>query len=146
MIASKNSSFLGFSVFFSSSILEIWLGVDYIEMAPVLIVMISHLCVNLSVLPILTLQTMANKVKIPGLVTLGAGVLKIVLAIVLANPNWVFGIVGVPIAGAIVMTLKNSFFAPIYGAMILNLKKTIFFCEAKRKISLVKLSFQKKGL
>jgi len=118
---------LGLICVFSSSLLEIWLGSEFIDMAPVLIVLVSHLCINLTVLPIFSLQTMANKVKIPSIATLLLGFINVLLAIVLGNPKLPLGIIGVPLAGAIALTIKNAIFTPIYGSMILNIKRRVLF-------------------
>ena len=118
---------LGLLCIFSKPLLEIWLGQEFVDMAPVLVVMVAHLSINLAVLPMFAIQVMANKVKIPALITFVLGIINVILAIILGSSYLPFGIIGVPMAGAIVLTLKNAIFTPIYGSIILNIKKRRLF-------------------
>ena len=104
---------------FSSSILTIWLGPSFAGLAPLMVIMVCHLGVNVGVTPLFNAKTALNKVRWPGLATLLAGVVNLFLAIAFAKYlGW--GIYGVAIAGAAVLTLKNALFMPIYGALILR--------------------------
>ena len=107
---------VGLITAFAAPLLSLWLGPEFAEMAPVLRVLVVHLCVNLAVLPLFSLQVAMNKVRWPGIVTLGMSILNVILAVWWAQ--WgEFGI-GVAFAGAVVLTLKNTFYIPIYGAYI----------------------------
>ena len=100
-------------------VLLIWLGADFQEMASLMVVLLGHLCVNLAIQPLLSLNSATNHVRRPGLVTLGLGVANFLLAMSWARwGGW--GVVGVAAAGAIVLTLKNFVFTPIYAAWILG--------------------------
>lgn len=104
---------------FSSSLLHVWLGDSFGRLAPLMIVMLCHLVINVGVSPLFNIQLAMNKVRWPGLVTLVMGIINLFLAILFAKYlNW--GIYGVAIAGAIILTIKNAFFTPIYGAVILH--------------------------
>lgn len=110
---------------FSPQILRLWLGDSFIRLSPLMVIMLCHLGINISVSPLLYAKTALNRVRWPGLVTLFAGILNIFLAIILVkHSNW--GIYGVAIAGAIILTLKNALFMPIYGALILKQPWTSF--------------------
>lgn len=110
--------------FFAAPILRIWLGSDYTVLAPVLVVMIAHLPVTLAVSPMFTLPTMANRVRTPGLVIAFLGVVNVLLALTLGSPRFGLGVIGVPLAGAIVLLAKNALFSPAYGAAILGIPTT----------------------
>jgi O-antigen/teichoic acid export membrane protein len=104
---------------FSPSILTIWLGESFARLAPLMVLMLSHLVINIGVMPLFGIQTALNKVKWPGLVTMAMGALNLVLAVFFtAYLNW--GVYGVAIAGAIGLTAKNALFVPIYGAWIMH--------------------------
>lgn len=104
---------------FSSSLLTLWLGESFSPLAPLMVILLCHLVINVSVGPLLMVQTAMNKVKWPALITLAMGVVNVALAIFLAKYiGW--GIYGVAIAGAIILTLKNAVFTPIYAVMILG--------------------------
>jgi len=104
---------------FSPVILDLWLGESFSSLSPLMVIMLCHLVVNVGVTPLFNIQVAVNKVKWPAFVTLVMGVVNLVLAILLAKyTGW--GICGVAIAGAVVLTAKNAIFTPIYGAIILG--------------------------
>jgi len=109
---------------FSFSILPIWLGPGYQELAPLMMIMISHLAINLSVLPLFAINIAYNKVRIPGWVTLIMGAGNVVLAVMLPRLGW--GMYGVAMAGAIMLTAKNALFLPFYSSAILKISKWSF--------------------
>ncbi len=104
---------------------SLWLGDEFVRLIPLLWLLIGHLVINLSVLPLFPIETAYNKVKIPGMVTLGLGIVNICLAILLAV-TFDLGIYGIALAGAIILTLKNTVFTPIYAAHILGIDKFVF--------------------
>lgn len=110
---------------FSGRLLDIWLGVEFVHLAPLLVLLVSHLCINLAVLPLFHVQIALNKVKVPALVTLVLGLSNVLISIL-----WVeilpFGM-GVALAGAVVLSAKNIIFTPVYGAHILNMRRTAYF-------------------
>ena len=105
---------IGGLIGFSSPFLRLWLGDEFVVLTPLLILLSAHLCVNLAVRPLFPIQTALNKVRIPGLVTLLLGILNLGLAIWWVE--WDQLGMGVALAGAVVLTLKNTVFTPIYGA------------------------------
>ena len=112
---------------FSAPILKIWLGPEFVDLAPTLIFLSAHLSINVSVLPMFPLQIMVKKVKVPGLVTCVMGIINVLLAVLLGQPELGLGLIGIALAGAIVLTLKNAIFTPLYGAHILNINRLILF-------------------
>lgn len=112
----------------SRPLLKLWLGPEFVPLAPLMTLMTCHLCINLAVLPLFNIQVATNKVRIPGLVSCGIGLLNLALAILLAGPvGW--GLYGVAAAGAIALTAKNLLFAPIYAARLLGLKWSTYCRE-----------------
>lgn len=109
---------------FSYSILPIWLGSDFLEMAPLMILMVSHLIINLSILPLFAINLAYNKLKVPGLMTLIMGLGNIILAIIL--PSIGLGVYGVALAGAIMLTAKNALFLPFYTSSIIKINRCSF--------------------
>jgi membrane protein EpsK len=104
---------------FSKPLLQLWLGPTFVSMAPLLCLMAFHLCINLSMYPLYAVPLAANRVKIPGLVTLAVGAINLALALLLAGAfGW--GLYGLAAAGAISLTLRHLVFTPLYGALILR--------------------------
>ncbi len=104
---------------FAKPLLHLWLGADFGNMAPLLFLMSIHLCINLSMYPLYAVPLAANRVKIPGLVTLAVGALNLALALLLARAlGW--GLYGLAAAGAISLTLRHLVFTPLYGARVLH--------------------------
>lgn len=103
----------------SNDLLRIWLGQDFVELNPVFFIMIFHLGVNVSVLPLLSLQVAAGKVRVPALVTLVLGICNLGLAILLASV-FDLGIYGVAWAGVLMFTIKSAIFTPFYAAHLLS--------------------------
>lgn len=110
---------------FSEDILIMWLGKDYASLNYLFIVLVSHLGVNLSVLPLYSISNAYKKVKIPGIVTISLGFLNVFLAVLLLKYTGL-GLYGVALASFIILTSKNIFFAAPYTAYILGVKKTFF--------------------
>jgi membrane protein EpsK len=110
---------------FSHTLLDVWLGPEFVYLAPLLIVLVSHLCINLAVIPLFHVQVALNKVKWPALITLALGALNVILSI-----YWVDALplgMGVALIGAIILSAKNIVFTPVYGAHILGIPWTTYF-------------------
>lgn len=116
---------LGFLCGFAPQILSIWIDPEFAKLSPLLWILMGHLIVNLSVLPLFPINVSFNKVRTPGMVTLFMGVVNFLLAIGISYfTGW--GYYGVAIAGAIMLTLKNSFFTPWYASKLLKIQKYTF--------------------
>jgi membrane protein EpsK len=104
---------------FSSSILRFWLGESFVPLAPLMIIMLCHLTINVGVTPLFSTRLALNVIKIPGLVSCVTGVIGILVAIFFAYYlNW--GIYGVAIATAVKLTLVNALWNPVYLASVLR--------------------------
>ena len=104
---------------FSRPILLIWLGKNFLHLQPLLIILTVHLALNLAVRPLFGLNIALNKVRVPGLVTLGIGFFNLLLAVVLIKAG--YGFLGIAISAALSMTLRNLVFTSIYAAHIQKL-------------------------
>lgn len=111
--------------------LRLWLGESFAGLSGLLVLLVIHLFVNAGVQPLFMLQTTGNRVKVPGLVTFWMGLLNVGLSYVL-GVTLGYGMWGVALATAVVLTLKNAFFTPIYGALIMEVGPRTFFVPLMR--------------
>ncbi len=101
-------------------LLTVWLGPEFSDLSPLVVALVAHLCINLAVSPLFSLQVATNKVRVPALVTLAMGLANAALAVSLSLwTGW--GYISIAIAGAIVLIMKNALFTPLYNARILGL-------------------------
>jgi O-antigen/teichoic acid export membrane protein len=105
---------------FAKPLLAVWLGPQFSDLSWLVVVLVGQLCINLAVVPLFPIQQAANRVRVPGIVTLGTGVINACLAISLAlGSGW--GYISIAIAGATVNTARNILFTPPYAARCLEL-------------------------
>lgn len=110
---------------FAPQLLTVWVGPEYANLSPLMVLLTVHLAVNLAVLPLFSINVAYNRVRVPGVVTLVMGIGNIALAIALPLlTGW--GYYGVAAAGAIVLTTKNAFFTPWYATKILGVDMHTF--------------------
>lgn len=109
----------------ASDVLLVWLGSEYLDLAWLLIVLTAPLSINLAVLPLFSISIAANRIRVPGLVTIVFGVCNLALA-VYASTQTSWGVYGVAISGVVVLTLKNAIFTPAYAADNVSLPWTTF--------------------
>ncbi len=103
----------------SPSILHLWLGPAYIKLAPLMVILLCHLVINVGVMPLFSVQVAMNKVRLPAIAALLMGMLNFALAVVFARYlKW--GVYGVALAGGVVLTVKNALFTPVYVAILLQ--------------------------
>lgn len=112
----------------STPLLRLWLGDEYVPLAPLMSMMTFHLCINLAVMPLFGIQVATQRVRIPGIVTAAMGVANLILAITLTE-YFGWGMYGVAAAGAIALTAKNLIFTPWYGARITGAHWAAFYRE-----------------
>lgn len=110
---------------FSPLLLSLWVGPEFIRLWPLMFLHLLHLVINLSVSPLFSINVAFDKVKIPALVTFFMGICNLLLAIIFALFTNL-GYYGVAVAGAIMLTAKNSLFTPVYAAKIMGIPYKIF--------------------
>jgi membrane protein EpsK len=104
---------------FSKPLLLLWIGSSVVPYAPLLMIMLVHLPLSLSYLPLHHISIATNNVRIPGIVQIFAGIINLGLAIYLSRiPS--LGFYGIALAGAIVLFVRNVLFTPLYAAHIIN--------------------------
>ena len=116
---------IGLITGFATPLLTLWLGDEFAHLAPLLWIMLFPLVINLSVMPLFSINIAYNKIKLPGIVTVGMGFINLGLAILFSS-YFNLGIYGVAIAGAIVLTLKNTIFIPIYTVKMMQINTFTF--------------------
>lgn len=116
---------LGILCALSGDLLSVWIGETYRNLSGLMILSLAPLVINLAVMPIFTINTAFNRVKIPGIVTIVLGIINFFFAIILVKYTSL-EIYGVLIAGAILLSLKNVVFTPLYASYILGIGKTTF--------------------
>jgi O-antigen/teichoic acid export membrane protein len=110
---------------FAHPLLSIWVGPEYSKLAPLMWILVGHWCLNISILPLFSIQVAYNKVKLPGIVTFLAGIANIGLALLLSiTLGW--KMYGVAAASAIILTLRHLGFTPWYCSRILKQPNNIF--------------------
>lgn len=113
---------------FSKPLLSVWLGPDFVILAPLMSLMTFHLCLNLGYLPLHSICMATNRVKVPAILQVVLGVVNLFLAILFAK-SFKMGLYGIAVAGVLVLSLKNIVFNPIYCAYIIKKPYTIFMRE-----------------
>lgn len=100
-------------------LLHLWLGDEFAPLWPLLGIVTLHLCINVAITPVFGIWPALNKVLWPAIVTVIMGIINVGLGVWLAGPvGW--GLYGLAIAGAVVLTAKNVLFTPLYAAHIVG--------------------------
>ena len=116
---------IGFICGFAPQLLSLWVGPEFVKLSPLMLLMLSHLVINLPVMLLFDINIAYNKMRIPGIVTFWMGIGNFLLAILIPYlTGW--GYYSVAIAGAIVLTLKNALFTPWYATKVLGISRTTF--------------------
>lgn len=106
-------------------ILTLWLGNEFEGFASLLMAMVAHLSVNAAVYPLFNFLTASNSVRWPAVVTFIMGILNVIFAYML-GVRFGMGLMGVALASAVVLSLKNALFTPLYGSAVLGCSKMEF--------------------
>lgn len=116
---------IGFLCGLAPQILSLWVGPEFVKLSPLTLLMLSHLVINLPVIPLFAINVAYNKVRLPGIVTFFLGIVNILLALILSSfIGW--GYYGIAAAGAIMLTLKNALFTPWYVTKVLGVPSFTF--------------------
>ncbi|MHB8103040.1 MAG: lipopolysaccharide biosynthesis protein [Methanosarcina sp.] len=110
---------------FSPLILSFWVGPEFSRLSPLMWILLGHLAINMSVLPLFPINISYNKLRIPAIATIFSGIANLLLAVTLSSiTGW--GYYGVAVAGAIVLTARHFFFVPMYAAKVLGMSNNPF--------------------
>jgi membrane protein EpsK len=121
-------------------LLSLWLGEEYADFASLLSVLTIHLCINTAVYPLFKLFPASNSVRMPAIVTIVMGVMNVIVSYVL-GVTMGMGAIGVALATAVVLTLKNAFFTPLYCAAILKQPYWVYLDPLLRSVPLMGLFY-----
>lgn len=110
---------------FAPQLLTIWIGAEYAYLAPLMVLLTANLAVNMSVLPLFSINVAHNRVRIPGLMTILLGTTNLILAIIIPLiTGW--GYYGVAAAGVLILTFRHTLFIPWYAARVLNMRMVTY--------------------
>lgn len=116
---------IGYICGFAPQLLSLWVGPEFAKLAPLMVLMLFHLVINLPVMPLFAINVAHNKVRFPGIVTFVMGIGNFLLAVMIPYiTGWNY--YGIALAGAIMLTLKNAFFTPWYATKVLGISRTTF--------------------
>ena len=106
-------------------LLTLWVGAEYVNLAPLMMLLTAHFALNMSVKPLFSVNVAYNRVKIPGLMTILFGTANLILAIAIPTATG-WGYYGVALAGVIILTLRHILFVPWYAARVINVRIATF--------------------
>jgi O-antigen/teichoic acid export membrane protein len=110
---------------FAPQLLTIWVGAEHASLAPLVVLLTAHLAINMSILPLFSVNAAYNRIRIPGIVTILLGGANLILAIAIPlMTGW--GYYGVAVAGVLILTFRHVLFIPWYTAKILNIRMTTY--------------------
>ncbi|MEZ8658697.1 hypothetical protein AB6D68_06235 [Vibrio cyclitrophicus] len=109
---------------FNEILLNYWLGSGYEYLNILSYILIVPLFVNTTVLPLFTINTAFNKVKIPGQMSIAFGIIYVLMSIYMYKYTGL-GQYSIAVSSMLAITLKNAFFTPIYTALIM--KENVFY-------------------
>jgi membrane protein EpsK len=121
--------FLGFTIAllisYSSEILTLWVGADFARNTLPFDVMLALPLPSLIAMPSFSMFPLMNKIRVPGLVTLGFSLVNVAALVALGfydgrQPLFV------PIIGGVILMMKNVVFVPIYFASLFGCGVTRF--------------------
>jgi membrane protein EpsK len=116
---------IGYICGFAPQLLTLWVGPEFAKLSLLMVLMLTHLVINLPVTPLFAINVAYNKVRIPGIVTFVMGIGNFLLAVLIPYlTGWNY--YGVALAGAIMLTLKNALFTPWYATRILGISRNTF--------------------
>ncbi|HGK4757094.1 TPA: oligosaccharide flippase family protein [Enterobacter cloacae] len=111
---------------YSKEILDLWLGADFVKLAPLMTLMVLPLIINLGTLPILSINIAVKKIKIPAVVNIILALSGIFLSLIIYYKTSL-GYYSIAIAYTLTLTIKNALFIPWYAAAIMNKPRYTFF-------------------
>lgn len=126
---------IGFLAVYSDCFYGLWVpGQDAHMLQMMTIITIVPMIFGGSINPIFGIFSVTNKLKVPSLVLLGAGLIQVLVIVGLLKTTS-FGIWAIIVVSAIQGGLRNSIFSPIYGAHCLGKKWSTFYPTMFRAIA-----------
>lgn len=97
----------------TAEFLSLWLGPEFAKLAPLSWLMMVPLIPILGSMPAWNAMIALGKVRAPAILTLVMGVLAIGVSVLLAGPAGL-GLVGIVVAGVVMLAMRNLVFVPWY--------------------------------
>lgn len=118
---------IGFLVIFSDCFYSLWVPGQNIELLHkmTVVTLLPMICGG-SINPIFVIFSVTNKLRVPSMVLLGAGLIQVVIIFILLKSTSL-GIWAIIIVSALQGGLRNALFSPAYGAISLGYKWYTFF-------------------
>lgn len=126
---------IGFLAVYSDYFYKLWVSSQDAQLLQMMtIISIVPMIFGGSINPIFGIFSVTNKLKVPSLVLLGAGLIQLLIIVGLLKTTSL-GIWAIIIVSAIQSGLRNSLFTPIYGAHCLGKKWNTFYPTMLRAIA-----------
>lgn len=100
-------------VVYADVILNLWVGEEFVHLAPFLQIMVIHLGVSFAFRQIFTVNTAYNKMRFQGIITVICGGIHVLITIILLKYTKL-GILGVILSNASIFFILNAIILPIY--------------------------------
>lgn len=113
-------------VIFGPKFINLWVGPEFLEVVPVLWILVACSSVGLSQTPGVTAMFALNKHHFYAAASLIEGIVKVILSIILAKP---LGIIGVALGTAISMAVMKIVIQPIYVSKIIGISMFQYWRE-----------------
>ncbi len=116
------------------SFVSIWLKRDLSDLYYVFVILMIPMGANLACTQLYVVQQAVNKLKIPAIASVVAGVFNLILAIGLVKYTQL-GVIGIAIASSISFSMRNLLFQPLYTSWITGQSWNVFFKGLLRPIA-----------
>lgn len=118
---------IGFLVVYSDCFYNLWVpGQDSEMLYWMTLITLLPMFINGSINPVFGIYSATNRLRVPSLVLLGAGLLNVLITYILLKTTSL-GVWAIIIVSAIQSGLRNALFSPAYGAICLKRKWTTFY-------------------
>ncbi|KUG19396.1 hypothetical protein ASZ90_010877 [hydrocarbon metagenome] len=111
---------------FSPQLLTIWVGEEFVHLSFLVWILLVPLTTIVAVRSLILSYAAYNRVRIPAMVTIVAGILNLILALTLPGVSGL-GMYGVAIAFILAMWLRNVVFVPWYAAKVQGVAPAMFY-------------------
>ncbi len=111
---------------FSPQLLTVWVGEEFTHLSILLWILLIPLTMIVSTRPLVLSYSAYNKLRIPAMVTIIAGILNLILALTLPYV-YDLGMYGIALAFILAMWLRNVIFIPWYAAKVQGVTPAAFY-------------------
>lgn len=111
---------------FSPQLFTIWVGASFAHLSSLLWILLVPLTIIVAFRPLILSYAAYNKVRVPAIVTIIAGILNLILAVILTY-FYGFGEYGIAFAFIFALLLRNVVFVPWYAARVQGVPPAVFF-------------------